>query len=254
VRVRNTRSQVAILTLLAATTACNAALVPDSVMYSLGAEAYTEATGQYPVIENTADARMVERVGRKIAEASGKSYQWEFKLLDAPSIPNAFCLPGGKIAVYTGILPLTQTEDGLAAVLGHEVAHATLEHGNRRMTQSIGVNGAMIIIDAYLAGNEGANDEYRNEIMMALGAGVQYGLVLPYSRSHESEADAVGLRYLVRAGYDPNEAPRLWERMAAAFPNQQPEFMSTHPDSLARAQRLRELIPVVLAEETSGTP
>ena len=215
-------------------------------MYSLGEEAYAETTGQYTVITGTAEAQMVQRVGQKIAEASGADFAWEFKLLDAPTVPNAFCLPGGKIAIYTGILPITQNEDGLAAVMGHEVAHATLEHGNKRMTQELGVNGAMIAVDAYL-GSSGT--ESQSEIMMALGAGAQYGLVLPYSRSHESEADELGLRYLVRAGYDPEEAPRLWERMARAFPSSQPEFMSTHPDPTARAERLRQLIPTVVAEE-----
>jgi len=241
----------ALLAASALFTACNTALIPTGVMHSLGESAYAEAIAEHRVIKGTAAARMVERVGQRIAAAAGQSYQWEFKLLDAPNIPNAFCLPGGKIAVYSGILPITSDEDGLAVVMGHEVAHATMEHGNKRMTQQLGITGGMILIHAYLSGRE-MDEESKDEVMAALGIGAQFGVILPYSRDHESEADQRGLRYLVRAGYDPRAAPALWERMAAAFPSEQPEFMSTHPDSLARAERLRQLIPVVLAEERAA--
>jgi len=242
-----TRSLLAAAMLLP-TSGC-LALVPESVMNQLGAASYAEATAAYPEIKGTADAAMVRRVGQRIAQASGHDYQWEFKLLDAPGTPNAFCLPGGKIAVYSGILPLTQNEDGLAAVMGHEVAHATLEHGNKRMTQAIGVSAVEVFAAAAAENWTELDASNRALVMEALGAGAQFGLVLPYSRSHESEADEVGLRYLVRAGYDPREAPRLWDRMAATFPNAQPEWMSTHPDSAARAQRLREIMPTIVQQE-----
>lgn len=246
--VARIRSVAAILTASLLFAGCNTALIPAGVMNSLGESAYAEAVAEYRVIEGSADARMVERVGRRIAAASGQAYQWEFKLLDAPKVPNAFCLPGGKIAVYTGILPITRDEDGLAVVIGHEVAHATEEHGNKRMTQGLGITGALLLVHAYLSDRE-VDSESKAEIMAALGLGAQFGVVLPYSRDHESEADEQGLRYLVRAGYDPQAAPELWQRMAQAFPSRQPEFMSTHPDSEARAQRLRELIPIVVQEE-----
>ncbi len=228
---------------------CGLALIPEGMMNQLGAESYVQATSEYPEIRSGPQAEMVRRVGHRIAQASGKEYEWEFKLLDAPKVPNAFCLPGGKIAIYTGILPITQTEDGLAAVMGHEVAHATLEHGNKRMTQGLGLNAAMAIAEAAIGAWGGVSESSRAGILQAIGAGAQYGLVLPYGRGHESEADIIGLRYLIRAGYDPYEAPKLWERMNAAFPSNQPAWMSTHPDSMERAAALREAIPQILAEE-----
>ena len=180
-------------------------------MAALGVTAYGEETAKYRVITGTPEARMLDRVGRRIADASGRDYQWEFKLLDAPEIVNAFCLPGGKIAVYTGILPLTQNEDGLAAVVGHEVAHATSNHGNERMSQNTLAGVTLAGLQAVIAGTTEADSETTAVIMGAVGLGAQYGVLMPYGRDHESEADEIGLRFLVRAGYDPNEAPRLWE-------------------------------------------
>jgi predicted Zn-dependent protease len=195
---------------------------------------------------------MVQRVGARIAEASGRDYDWEFRLLDAPDVVNAFCLPGGKVAVYSGILPITRNEDGLAAVVGHEVAHATAEHGKERMSQQYIAQGVFVAADIALDNWTELGDESRADWMAALGLGAQVGVLLPYSRTHESEADEIGLRFAVRAGYDPNEAPKLWERMAErAGDERPPELMSTHPDPLRRAARLRELIPVIVAEESA---
>jgi predicted Zn-dependent protease len=237
--------------LLPCAAACNLALIPDDTMNALGAEAYVEATKEYREITGTPEAEMVARVGQKIAAVSGKGYDWEFKLLDAPDVVNAFCLPGGKIAVFTGILPITQNEDGLAVVIGHEVAHATEAHGNKRMTQNIFLEGAMTVTNAAITNWGEVDGETQGLIMQALGAGAQFGLVLPYSRDHESEADIVGLRYVVRAGYDPYEAPKLWERMASAFPDEGPEWMRTHPHSSSRAEALRAMIPQIEQEERS---
>lgn len=226
------------------------AFFPDSYMSEMGAAAYDQETSaRYPLVTTGRDYEMVQRIGKRIAVASGKDYAWEVRLLDAPDVVNAFCLPGGKIGVYTGILPLTQNEDGLAAVMGHEVAHATAEHGNERMSQ--GLVGQLVLAAADGAFREWSDmsDDTRSGVMAALGVGAQLGVMLPFSREHESEADEIGLRYLVRAGYDPEEAPKLWERMAAASPDRPPEFLSTHPDPANRAQRLRALIPKILAEE-----
>ena len=248
--MQTSRLQLGILgLLLSSTTACNLALIPEGTMNSLGAEAYVQATGEYPELRNTPEARMMRNIGKRIAQASGKNYQWEFKLLDAPKVVNAFCLPGGKIAVYSGILPVTKNENGLAVVMGHEVAHATEEHGNKRMTQGIFVKTGMAVAATAVDNWGGVTPEGQENIMQALGAGAQYGLVLPYGRDHESEADAVGLRLLIRAGYDPYEAPKLWRRMANAFPSSQPEWMSTHPNPLRRADELEAMIPKILAEE-----
>ena len=233
----------------------DAAWFPDDYMNKIGAEAYVESTKDYRSITSGPQYEMVRRISDKMARVVNRpEFDWEFKLLEAPDTVNAFALPGGKIAVYTGILRITQNEDALAAVIGHEIGHVLLEHGNKRMTQNAVVNGALIIAD--LAGGWGGmSQESRASWMGALGSGAQVGVLLPFSRDHESEADEIGLRFLIRAGYDPYEAPKLWERMAAASgttdSNTNP--MSTHPNPLQRAARLRELIPQMLAEESAST-
>jgi predicted Zn-dependent protease len=236
-----------VLLLASLPSACGINLFSEAYENELGLQAYAEETGKYRVITGTPQAQMVERVGRKIAAASGKDFQWEFKLLDAPQTVNAFCLPGGKVAIYTGILPITQNEDGLAVVMGHEVAHATERHGGQRMTQGLITGIALAAAEAVLAMSEMDNDA-KVGIMGALGLGAQVGYMLPFSRSHETEADEVGLRYAIRAGYDPWEAPKLWERMAQ-LGSSGPEFLSTHPDPAGRAEYLRSRIPALLAEE-----
>lgn len=218
----------------------------------LGKQAYAEETSKYPVITSGPQYEMVQRVGRKIATASEKDFEWEFKLLKADDTPNAFCLPGGKVAVYTGILPLTQNEAGLAAVVGHEVAHATMRHGGKRMTQGSIADAVMSAVGAGLSIAE-MSQGAREGVMAALGMGAQVGVLLPYSRDHESEADEIGIRYAIRAGYDPWEAPKLWERMAQ-LGSGGPEWLSTHPDSLNRAAALREKIPQIIEEEKNWRP
>lgn len=215
----------------------------------LGEQAYAEIlrSGGHAQITRGTDYDMVVRVGRRIAEASGANFQWEFKLLDAPDVPNAFCLPGGKIAVYSGILPTTQNEDALAAVLGHEVAHATEHHGAIRMSQGIVTQLGLSIAAAGVTMSK-MSDRQKQGVVAALGAGAQIGLALPFSRDHETEADLVGLRFAIRAGYDPWEAPKLWERMAR-LGSSGPTWLSTHPDPLARAEQLRQAIPQILADE-----
>jgi predicted Zn-dependent protease len=226
------------------------ALFSESYMNQLGAESYDAATiGEYRLIDSGPDYEMVQRIGQRIAAASGKDYAWEFRLLDAPDVVNAFCLPGGKVAVYTGILALTQNEDALAAVIGHEVAHATEEHGNERMSQQMGATIGMTAAQLGLEAFGDLDGDTKGAVLGALGVGAQYGVLMPFSRTHEAEADHVGLIFLVRAGYDPYEAPKLWERMAQASPERQPEFLSTHPDPANRAEELRRLIPEVLAQE-----
>jgi predicted Zn-dependent protease len=236
------------LSLLLASAAC-----ADLNFYSeeqeaqLGIEAYAQATSQHPLIESGADYELVQRVGRRIAKASGKDYQWEFKLLRADDTPNAFCLPGGKVAVYSGILPITQNEDGLAAVIGHEVAHATERHGGKRMTQNTLLQVALTAVGAGVSYSN-MSPEAQQGVLAAFGLGAQVGLLLPYSRDQETEADEVGIRYAIRAGYDPYEAPRLWQRMAA-LGSSGPEFLSTHPDPQWRSSNLEARIPQILAEE-----
>lgn len=219
-------------------------LFDEQRMAELGAQAYEEACKEHPIVRGTPDAQMVERVGQRIAASSGRDFAWEFRLLNAPDVVNAFCLPGGKVAVYSGILKVTQNEDGLAAVIGHEVAHATSRHGNERMTQGTAAD-ALLAGGSKLLNLTELKSETKSWVMTALNAGASVGVLLPYSRKHETEADEIGLLFLVRAGYDPEEAPRLWERMAAMGGGGTFEFLSTHPSPENRAKRLRELIPVM---------
>ncbi len=222
-------------------------------MNSMGASAYAEATGEYPEITSGAQYEMVQRLGQKIAKAARVNYDWEFKLLDAPQTVNAFALPGGKVAIYSGILRVAQNEDALAAIVGHEVAHAVAQHGNERMTQKMLATGVTTAADVLLASWGNMDESARAGWMEAIGAGASIGFILPYSREHESEADEIGLRYLIRAGYDPHEAPKFWERMAELSGDNRPaEITSTHPDPLKRAERLRSLIPRFLEEEKGG--
>jgi len=219
---------------------------------ALGLEAYGEATKEYPVITSGPDYDMVQRVGRRIADASGKAYEWEFKLLRADDMVNAFCLPGGKVAVYTGILRYTQNENGLAAVMGHEVAHATMRHGGKRMTNAMILQATAAAVGVGISMSE-MSEEAQAGLMAAFGIGAQVGVSLPFSRGHETEADLEGIRYAVRAGYDPYEAIRLWERMAEGG-NGGPEWLSTHPDSIGRAKKLEQEIPRILQEEGKSAP
>ncbi len=229
-------------------------LYPDTTMASMAVDAYATEIDKHKVIENTPAAKMVEDVGQRIRKACGKEegYAWEFKLLDAPKVVNAFCLPGGKIAVYSGLLKVAPDADSLAAVMGHEIAHATAQHGNERLTQATAAKGVMLI-GAFVLDDEGDPKKKKNNqlIQQALGLTTELGLK-KYSRVHESEADEIGLRYLMLAGFDPHAAPKLWERMAKLNGGKEQGllegFLSTHPDPKERAQRLRELIPKLQKE------
>ena len=251
-----TRTLLSLSGLLALALACSTVeytgrsqfnVVPESVMNSLGVEAYTEAGQQYPESKDTQKRALIERVGKRIAAAVERDYQWEFKLFEA-NVVNAWCLPGGKVGFYTGILPICENEDGIAVVMGHEVAHAFARHGAERMTQNVVVKLGLGAADLVLSGSSpGTHDG----IMQALGFTTNLG-VLKYSRDHESEADELGLRFMVRAGYNPEESVKLWERMARLSEGKAPpEFLSTHPSSEHRAARLRELIPRIVAEESA---
>jgi len=226
-------------------------LVSESQAQTMGVQAYAEILKGKPIEVGTARAAMVERVGRRLAAVTGKNYAWEFKLVQEDKTVNAFCLPGGKIAVYTGILPFTQNEDGLAAVMGHEIGHALARHGAERVSHQIASESALSVIEAGLGQT---SPLMQRPIMAALGLGTQVGIMLPYSRMHEHEADSIGLRLMVRAGYNPHEAVRLWERMGGAPGERPPEFLSTHPEPRERAARIASQIPAVLAEERRTAP
>jgi predicted Zn-dependent protease len=208
--------------------------IPDSQMNAMGAQAFTEILAKEKISTNQKLTDIVVKIGKRIAKASGQDYAWEFKLIDAPKMVNAFCLPGGKVAVYTGIIPVAKTEAGLAAIIGHEVAHAVLRHGAERASQ-----GMMLQLGVAAAGLTFDDPRYRGLIAAALGVGLQFGVMLPFSRKHESEADFVGIEYMAKAGYDPVESVDLWKRMAKAGGGKVPEILSTHPDPERRAEELK---------------
>src|SRR5499426_2874003 len=188
----------------------------------MGLSAYREVLSKGRVSPDAGLNAQVTRVGRRIAEATGKNYQWEFKVLEDKQV-NAFCLPGGKVAVYTGILPVTQDDAGLAAVLGHEVSHAIARHGGERISQQLAVQGGLIATQTALSRGDPAAMQL---ITAGLGAGATVGLLLPWSRQQESEADHLGLIYMAKAGYDPHAARDLWVRMSQQKGASQPEFLS----------------------------
>lgn len=188
-------------------------------------------------------ARSVEQflnengMGDRVSE-----FQWEFNVADDPTV-NAWCMPGGKVLFYTGILPITADETGLAVVMGHEVAHAVARHGNERMSQGILAQGAGMTLDILTSQNPGLA---RNLLMQSVGLGSQLGM-LAYSRSHETEADKMGLIFMAMAGYDPREAPKFWERMSAGSGGAAPpELLSTHPSDDRRINDLNAFMPEAL--------
>ena len=228
-------------------------LVPDSVINSMSFQEYEQFLSENKVVTGTEDAEMVKRVGRRIQAAvesyfaqQGMSdalegYKWEFNLVNDPAI-NAWCMPGGKVVVYTGLLPVTQNETGLAVVMGHEIAHAIAEHGNERMSQALLVQmGGMALSTAM----RNSPEQTRELFMQSYGIGAQVGILLPYSRTQESEADHLGLIFMAMAGYNPEEALVFWERMAASKEGQgaPPELLSTHPADSTRIRNIRELLP-----------
>jgi predicted Zn-dependent protease len=208
-------------------------VVPDSQMNAMGASTYAQMKQTEKVSKDPRLNAAITEVGRRIAQASGRDYDWEFTLFDSKDV-NAWCLPGGKVGVYTGLLPVALTNAGLATVMGHEVAHAVLRHGSERVSQSLVVAGVMLTLDQALS-----DSKRKPYVMAALGLGAQFGVILPYSRKQETEADDVGLQYMARAGFDPAEAVELWGRMAQAGGPNPPEFLSTHPNPASRARALR---------------
>jgi predicted Zn-dependent protease len=215
----------------------------------LGLEAYQEVLSSERVVQSGPEAEMVQRVAERLVNAvgdAGTGFEWHVSLVQNEQ-PNAFCLPGGKMIVHTGILPITQTENGLAIVLGHEIAHATLRHGSQRLLRSQ-VAETLLQGAAVSVSLGDMSVEQQRAVLGALGIGAKVGALLPFSRGHESQADERGLLYAARAGYDPREAIRFWQRMAEANQQQAPEFISTHPSHGTRIERLEAFMPTAMAE------
>lgn len=214
---------------------------------SLGMQSYREILSQSQIVTSGPEYEMVVRVAERLARVTGeaaKDFRWHVSLINSPQA-NAFCLPGGKIAVFTGILPYTGDEAGLAAVMGHEMAHAVARHGAQRLLRTSMAQTLMTGAQFSLGDMDPGQ---RQAVMAAIGAGAQYGVLLPFSRDHETEADQMGLLYMARAGYDPRAAIGFWERMSQAGGQQPPEFASTHPSHGTRIAQLREFMPKAVAE------
>jgi predicted Zn-dependent protease len=213
----------------------------------LGFQSYRQVLAQSRTVNSGPQYDMVRTVASRLANATGKSgqgFEWQVSLVDEDKV-NAFCLPGGKIVVYSGIIPIAQTPAGLATVMGHEMAHATSRHGAQRVFQQNLTQTAMTGLAVSLA-----DMDYNQQraIMGALGAGAQYGVLMPFGRHHESEADEIGLMYMARAGYDPQESLRFWQRMDRAGGGGPPEFLSTHPAHGTRIEQLQALMPKAMEE------
>jgi metalloendopeptidase OMA1, mitochondrial len=213
----------------------------------LGLQGYEQVLAQSESIDSGPELEMVRRVSSRLANATGKvgaDFDWQVSLIRSPQV-NAFCLPGGKIVVYTGILPITQNEPALATVLGHEMAHATSRHGSQRVLEQ---NLAQTALTGVAMSLSDMDYDKQRVVMGALGAGTQFGVLMPFSRKHESEADAIGLLYMGRAGYDPRESIRFWQRMENVGGPQPPEFLSSHPSHGTRIQQLEAEMPKALEE------
>src|SRR2546427_103464 len=217
-------------------------LLSEGQEVQMGLDAYREVLKKSKLSTDPVATEQVRRVGRRIAEATGRTdYQWEFSLIEDKQV-NAFCLPGGKVAVYTGLLPITGDDARLAAVLGHEVAHAIARHGGERVSQGLIVQVGLAATQVALARND---PTFVRQATALLGAGATVGLILPWSRAQESEADHLGLIFMAKAGYDPHAALDLWHRMAEAAKGRErpPEFLSTHPSEPTRIAQIEAWIP-----------
>jgi predicted Zn-dependent protease len=227
-------------------------ILPDSELLSMSLQQYDDVLKKSKLSNDPAKIQMVKRVGERIARATEqffteqgmeseiKNYKWEFNLIEDDKVVNAWCMPGGKVAVYTGILPVTQNDTGLAVVMGHEISHAIAKHGNERMSQGLLAQLGAVGLSAALSTNPGTTSEI---FMAAYGLGAYVGVLLPYSRIQESEADHIGLILMAKAGYDPREAVPFWKRMNEKGGSRPAEFLSTHPAPETRIKDIEAEIP-----------
>lgn len=219
-------------------------IIPDKLMVGLGRTTFSSTLANARVQRKGDDAQTLQRVGQRIAKVTKRTdLDWTYALIKDDTV-NAWCLPGGYIGFYTGILPTLKHEAGMAFVMGHEVGHAMARHGSERLTQHLSVLGGMIGLYAILEGKTKLKTEQKALIVGALGVATEVGVILPFSRMHESEADAIGVMYMAEAGYPPGEAKAVWDRMAEnTGPRTMPVFLSTHPSHAQRKKTIEKWLP-----------
>lgn len=236
------------------------AIIPNSQLLPLSFSNYRGVLDTSRVVRSGGEAQMIQRVGNRLRESMEsylrtnnfasrvEGFQWEFNLIQSPQV-NAWCMPGGKVAFYTGILPYTQNEAGVAVVMGHEISHALAEHGNERMSESLVASGLLQGAQATLGSVAQARPQQTSALLLraagaVLPAAYQVGRALPHNRKQELEADKLGLIFMAMAGYDPNEAVQFWTRMARAGNGRKPpEFLSTHPSDSRRIRDIQSQLP-----------
>lgn len=262
VSVTNTLLALALIVLLTScatvpvTGRSQLALLPESEMVTLGQQAYQQQLQEHPLSNQPGDVEPVLRVGKRLAAATEEFlrannlptdvYQWEFSVIDNDEIVNATCLPGGKIVFYSGIFQYTKDDDGIATVMGHEIAHAIARHGNERMSQALLIELGAATLSEAMASQPARTRELAGQ---AFGLTSNFGVVLPFNRSRESEADRIGLTLMAKAGYDPRKAIEFWERFSQAGAKV-PEFMSTHPSGATRIADIQAHLPEALQHYT----
>jgi predicted Zn-dependent protease len=230
-------------------------LIPESELIAMSLTSYSDFLKENPLSTNRTNTTLVQDVGKNISNAvvryfsannmsaSLNGYQWEFNLIE-DSTPNAWAMPGGKVVVYTGLLPYTQDANGLAVVVSHEIAHAVARHGSERMSQQLLAQFGSVALGEALR-----NKPEQTQVIFgtAFGLGTQLGVMLPYSRQHELEADRLGLIFMAMAGYNPQTAVTFWTRMASMGGEKPPEFLSTHPSDATRIQNIQRVMPEALS-------
>jgi len=226
-------------------------LVSDSEVLAMSLKSYNQFIDSVPLSTDRASTALVKKVGKNISiavenymksnglEAEISNFAWEFNLVKDKQV-NAFCMPGGKVVVFEGILPMTLSEAGLAVVVGHEIGHAVAKHSNERLSQQLMLQYGASVTDALTSGK---SDVMRGGINALYGIGAQVGVMLPYSRKQEYEADRLGLMFMAMAGYNPSVAVGFWERMSANGSNSAVDFMSTHPTDAKRIAAMKKLLP-----------
>lgn len=244
-------SRLALLGALLALSACSKVpvtgrrqynLIPESIMMGIGKQAYQETISDSKVVKEGDNVEVLQSVGKKIANVANRDdYEWRYKLIKDSDTINAWCMPGGKIAFYTGILPVLKNEAGMGFVMGHEVGHAVAHHGAERLSQQLTVLGGLAGLALYMEKNSEMSDEKKAIILGAIGVGAEVGILLPFSRKHESEADSIGVMFMAGAGYPPSESIKIWDRMEKETGGSVlPAFLSTHPSNENRKENLRD--------------